>query len=56
MAKMKDDDFGIELPRKRLVGCLGLLVGGFLFFLHYVFDRILLQPVYSGRARKTMDK
>ena len=32
MAKMKDDDFGIELPRKRLVGCLGLLVGGFLFF------------------------
>ena len=32
MAKMKGDDFGIELPRKRLVGCLGLLVGGFLFF------------------------
>ena len=56
MAKMKDDDFGIELPRKRLVGCLGLLVGGFLFFLHYVFDRILLQPAYSGRARKSMDK
>ena len=28
MAKMKGDDFGIELPRKRLVGCLGLLVGG----------------------------
>ena len=25
MAKMKGDDFGIELPRKRLVGCLGLL-------------------------------
>lgn len=32
MAKMKDDDFGIELPRKRLVGCLGLLVGELFIF------------------------
>ena len=28
------------------------IVGGWIFtFLHYVFDRILLQPFYSGRAR-----
>lgn len=32
MTKMMDDDFDIELPRKRLAGYLVLLVSGFLFF------------------------